>query len=229
MRWGTKARRRALTIAACGLALSGVVAGCGARRSGRAARNPRGSSTAAASGTTTATETSTTATNITTQPLPTPTGADVIGAASRQSLFQQRTFSTALANLTALLGPKASITNMAVYPGEIDLVLDQPDGNARRIRVDHTGAVTEGKPSPLSTGPTAIYLNQLDAGVTHLLAADVAASENVPLSHVEKLVMVTDLPGQNAGWEIFALPRRGNTAVTYVALLSGAGLRRGRG
>jgi hypothetical protein len=221
---GKRAQRRPLSaaartaLAALTIALGGCGSGGSHAGSARAQAN-------AGSGQTISPGTGT-STNITTQPLPTPAAADVIGAADSASLFRQRNFARALSNLTALLGPKSSITNMAVYPGEIDLVVDQPDGDARRIRVDHAGAVSEGKPVPLNSGPVSIYLNQIDRGIAQLLTADVASSEGVPVGRVLKMVLVTGLPGKNAGWDVSVLPRRGTEPVTYRALLSGAGLRR---
>ena len=226
---GTRAHRQALRRAASAVVLA-ALAGCGSTGSSTVISRPAttsGSATATSSGGATATSSTPGQTNITTQPLPMPAGSDVIAAGSRASFFGQHAFAGALSNLTALLGPKASITNMAIYPGEIDLVLDQDNGDLRRIRVDHTGAVHEDPHTyPVSRGPTAIYLDQIPAGVAHLLAADTASLQGVPIGHVTAVVLVTDLPGENAGWDISVLPHRGTAPVTYRAFVSGSGLRK---
>ena len=215
-------RVRSVFVAAC---VAGAAAGCGSTTgptSGSADRPATDTSSSKVAAGTVATGTQTTGTRLINGPLPVPAGANVISAASPQSLFRRRNLARVLSNLTAVLGQKASITNLALYPGEIDLVLDQPDGAARRIRIERDGTISEGKPYPVYSGPTAIYLNQIDSAVPQQLANRIAQDGHVPVAHLAKMVLVLNLPGQNAGWRVYPM---GTRRLTFLALLDGSGLK----
>jgi hypothetical protein len=151
-----------------------------------------------------------------------PTGSNVIGAASAGSLFNVNNLTPVLADLRKRFGANASIASLTLYPGEVDLVLDQQRGVAQPVRIERDGAISEKPTSGFNSSPQSIYLSQLSAAVPHAITAEIAARYAVPTERLGRLVLLTDLPGQNAGWRVYRL---GSSSQTFQALLDGSNLK----
>jgi hypothetical protein len=165
-------------------------------------------------------------TNLLTAPLPSPTAADTIPADSTSSLFHQANLGKALQALTTRLGGKADIAAMAIYPGELDVVYDDPSGALHRVRVALDDAVTVGPKVPTYTSPTVIYVNELDALLISTIAARLTNEQHTPTSKITELVLDNHLPSSNSGWNITTAASGGKPGPTFNALLDGTGVER---
>jgi hypothetical protein len=152
-----------------------------------------------------------------------PSGANAIGAASAGSLFKTSNLVPVLSDLTNRFGASASVASVTLYPGEVDLVVDEQGGVARPVRIERDGAIAEGTTSQFNVAPNTIYLSQLSAAVPQALAQEIARVGGVPVGRLDRMVLVTDLPGHNAGWRIYEL---GSGSQTFQALLDGTSLKR---
>jgi hypothetical protein len=153
-----------------------------------------------------------------TSPLPSPTAADVIPADSASSLFREANLAKALAALTQRIGAKDNVARMAIYPGELDLVDDDSNGNLHRIRVSLAGTVTVGPASPTQTSPQVIYADMVNPS----LIAAIEAS--VPVKEITKLTLGSDAATATPYWTVATVTSTGRPGPSYQSQFDGTGL-----
>jgi hypothetical protein len=155
--------------------------------------------------------------------LPSPIGANVIGATAANSLFGQSNDNlfNVIRDLIGRFGGGAVVTEMAIYPGELDVRVES-GGKARPVRIETGGAISQGAASTAGHQVPSIYLGQVNSVAPTLLVNDLKALYGVPEAKIDRMVLTTSLPGGNAGWEIYTAGR--GTPIAH-ALLNGKGLQ----
>jgi hypothetical protein len=157
-------------------------------------------------------------TDLTRAPLPRPAGPAVMAPTNQLSLFRAARLTTVLGALTARYGSTASVVQLALYPGQLELVIADND-SARLVTADALGGVTRSPQSDFSGSRQAVSLSQISGQVPAELAHEIADRGGVPLSGLDRFVLdLSDAP--TAHWLIY--PSGGGTF--YRALLSGGGL-----
>jgi hypothetical protein len=160
--------------------------------------------------------------DITRAALPRPTGASVIGATDPASLFKGTNLGPVLQKLIDRFGASGSVVLLSLYPGELEAVIADDSGNARRVTAGTSGSLTVSDPTPFEGPRDAVNLSQLTADVPPQLARQIAAKGGVPTSRLDRFVLATSLSGPLAGWRIY--PVRGR--VYFDSLLTGTALER---
>jgi hypothetical protein len=159
--------------------------------------------------------------DVTRAPLPRPTGAAAtIGPGSGSSLFRQANLARALGALTNRFGADGDIVALAIYPGQLDVVMADGLGNARLVTEGPTAALHVGQAVPFEGSRQAIGVSQVRADVPERLADEIAKLGGVPTAALDRFVL--DLSGPLAAWQI--LPLRGDGR--FAATLTGQHLQR---
>lgn len=139
--------------------------------------------------------------DITTAPLPSPTVA--LAATSPDSLLLARNLTPVLSKLTARIGRRGLIVQMAIYPGEIEAVIAGGNGEARAITATYTGALAAGTPAAFEGPRNGIDFSQLVPGAIQRLTELITTKGKVRLANISRFVLANSLPGDNAGWTIY--------------------------
>ena len=143
--------------------------------------------------------------DITRAPLTGPSVA--LAATSPASLFVARNLATAITRLTARVGTRDLIIQMALYPGELEAVTGA-NGAARLVSVTYSGAVKVGPRVSFTGSRSGIVFSQVVPGVIQRLTRVIVARGGVPLAHLDRFVL-TSLAHGNGGWTIY--PVSGST------------------
>ena len=161
------------------------------------------------------------ATDLTTAPLPAPTESAGVSPTDRSSLFAEKSLAPVLKKLTDAFGASASVVQLAIYPGELEMVVTDNNDNARLVVASVGGRFNVGQPSSFSGSRQAVNLSQITpraiAQIEHDLRQDQSAG-GVPLKRVERFVL--DLSHNLAQWKIYAK----GIVRYYGTLLDGSGL-----
>ncbi|HEV2374771.1 MAG TPA: hypothetical protein VGS19_21735 [Streptosporangiaceae bacterium] len=137
--------------------------------------------------------------DITTAPLPGPTVA--LAAGSSASLFNAQNLTAVVKRLTARFGTQDLILQAAVYPGEVEAVIGA-NGKAWLVSVTYSGDLKVGAPTSFSGSRNGIAFSQLIPSAIQHMTQLIVAKGAVPLSRIDRFVLVNSLPGGNAGWNI---------------------------
>jgi hypothetical protein len=163
------------------------------------------------------------AVDLTTAPLPTPTASAGVSPTDPSSLFAARGLTPLLTKLTRAFGAHGSVVQLAIYPGELEMVVTDNNDNARLVTATSRGKVTVGQPSPFSGSRQAVNLSQVTARAIAQIEHDLVQAKStggVPIKRIERFVL--DLRQNLAQWRIYA------TGIVryYGTLLDGSGLWR---
>lgn len=139
--------------------------------------------------------------DITKAPLPSPTVG--LAAASPASLFIAHNLAKVVSRLAARIGRHDLLVQLAIYPGELEAVVVGSGGEARAVSASYAGPVTVGPQVPFGGSRDGISFGQLVPAVIQRLAREIAARHGVPLAHLGRFELVSSLPGDNAGWDIY--------------------------
>ena len=101
--------------------------------------------------------------DLTTAPLPPPIGSARVSPSDPSSLFGKKGLMPVLRKLTTGFGANASVVQLAIYPGELEMVVTDHNDNARLVTASAGGIVTVGQPSPFSGSRQAVNLSQITA------------------------------------------------------------------
>ena len=163
------------------------------------------------------------AVDLTTAPLPPPTGSAAVSPSDPSSLFAKKGLNGVLRKLTTAFGANASVVELAIYPGELEMVVTDNNDNARLVTASAGGKVTVGQPSPFSGSRQAVNLSQITVRAIAQIERDLEQAKStggVPIKRIERFVL--DLSQNLAQWRIYA------TGIVryYGTLLDGNGLWR---
>ncbi len=139
--------------------------------------------------------------DITTAPLPSP--AVTLAATSPGSLLLAGNLAPVLSKLTARLGRRDLIVQLAIYPGELEAVIAGNNGQARAVTATYTGALTAGSPAAFAGPRNGIGFSQLVPGVIQRLTELITTKGKVRLGRISRFVLTNSLPGGNSGWTIY--------------------------
>jgi hypothetical protein len=163
------------------------------------------------------------AVDLTTAPLPPPTGSAVLSPSDPSSLFAKKGLMPLLRKLTSGFGANASVVQLAIYPGELEMVVTDHNDNARLVTASAGGTVAVGQPSPFSGSREAVNLSQITAGAIAEIEHDLGQDRSVggvPIKRIERFVL--DLSQNLAQWRVYAA----GVVRYYGTLLDGSGLWR---
>lgn len=152
---------------------------------------------------------------------PGPSGAAVIGAGSRQSLFRRANLVPLLGRVAARLGAGADVVTFALYPGEADFVIAN-GGEARLVRVGVRGSFASGPTRGFSGTRSAVVVSQLRPGPLLRTLGVIAARGHVPVRRFARITLDTRAYGTLAGYRY--VPASG--AASFKSLLTGGRLER---
>jgi hypothetical protein len=138
--------------------------------------------------------------DITTAPLPQP--AVTLPATSPESLFTAHNLVPVVKQLTRRFGSQNLILQLAIHPGELEAVIGS-NGKAWPVSVTHSGALRVGPAASFDGSRSGIGFAQLDPGVIQRLTKLIVAKGGVPLAHVDRFVLTSNLPRGNSGWNIY--------------------------
>lgn len=159
------------------------------------------------------------AVDLTTAPLPAPADPARVSPIGPSSLFAQKRLAPVLRKLTKGFGVDASVVQLAIYPGELEMVVTDSNDNARLVTASAGGTVMVGQPIPFSGPRQAVNLSQITARaiaqIEHSLGQD---HGGVPVRRMERFVL--DLSHNLAQWRIYAT----RVVRYYGTLLDGSGL-----
>lgn len=139
--------------------------------------------------------------DITTAPLPKP--AVTLAATSPRSLLLARNLAPVLSKVTARLGSKDLIVQMAIYPGEVEAVIAGNNSEARAVTATYTGTLTVGSPAAFDGPRNGIDFSQLVPGVIQRLTELITTKGKVRLGSISRFVLANSLHGGNSGWTIY--------------------------
>lgn len=163
------------------------------------------------------------AVDLTTAPLPPPTGSAVVSPTAPSSLFAHERLVAVLRKLTTAFGASASVVQLAIYPGELEMVVTDNNGNARLVTASAGGKVSVGQPHSFNGSRQAVNLSQIRAPAIAEIEHDLRQARStggVPIKRIERFAL--DLSHNLAQWKIYA---RGIVRY-YGTLLDGSGLWR---
>jgi hypothetical protein len=159
----------------------------------------------------------------TTAPLPPPSGSAVVSPSDPSSLFAQKGLIPVLRKLITAFGASASVVQLAIYPGELEMVVTDNNDNARLVTASAGGKVTVGQPRSFNGSRQAVNLSQISAPaiaqIEHSLR-QARSTGGVPIKRIERFVL--DLSHNLAQWKIYA----SGIVRYYGTLLDGSGLWR---
>ena len=138
--------------------------------------------------------------DITTAPLPAPSVK--LAATSPSSLFLARNLTPVVRKLTTRLGSHDLIVQLALYPGALEAVVAS-NGTAWPVTATYSGALTVGSSATFDGSRNGIDFSQFVPSVIEELTDAIAAKGGVPRSRIARFVLVSSLPGGNAGWNVY--------------------------
>jgi hypothetical protein len=104
---------------------------------------------------------------------------------------------------------------MALYSGELEAVIGA-NGEARLVRVTYSGAVQVGPQTSFTGSRVGIAFSQLVPRVIQRLTKLIAARGGVPVAHIDRFVLTSNLPHGDSGWTIY--PTSGSTRFQSLVL-----------
>ncbi len=139
--------------------------------------------------------------DITTHLPPAPTVT--LAATSPKSLFAARNLAPAVKKLTARFGTHDLIVQMAIYPGEIEVVMAANGGKAWPASVSYTGKLAVGTEVTFSGSRSGIVFGQLHPSVIQRLTKLITTKGKEPLAQISRFVLTNSLPHDDSGWNIY--------------------------
>lgn len=153
--------------------------------------------------------------DITTAPLPSP--STPVSATSAGSLFYARNLRPVLTALNRRFHGQ-SIVQLALYPGELEAVIADSNGEARLVSAGDGGTLRVGPPSSFNGARNSIYAAQLNPAVPERLARLIGLRGGVHPARLARFVLY--FTATDAGWDIYQL----SGATRFQALLQGDAL-----
>jgi hypothetical protein len=129
-------------------------------------------------------------------------------AASKGSMFQTASFTTALNSARSHVGAHAEISNFVIYPGYLSVESITP-GTQTDFTYYAGGTVDSSTDQIDTTGQTAFPLADIDATAPAAIASLIETKAHVPLAKLHYMVASTDPISGKFSWIVYLVPGSG--------------------
>jgi hypothetical protein len=143
-----------------------------------------------------------------------PFDASSVTATDPDSLFTAANFAKALATARTRMGADARVSNVALYPGYLDMTQDK-NGVEVNVYVDAQGNSTITNTSASIQGDSAFPLAKIPADAPATLAQRIATLAHVPESQLHYMVVDMNPPPPGVEWLVYTTA--GNKVAYFIS------------